>query len=143
MDNTEELLEDTVNAVIRMEESLEVAKQELELNPQFKQFLEYQRTVNQKAADAWKTVEQEMIKHEIKQLKGSFGTITLAERLNWDVDEELLPKKFIKKVVDTTKLSATYRLEGKAPKGATPKYTKYLTKRLKKEDQDGRTEIHQ
>jgi len=99
-------------------------------NPQFQKFLDLQESVYEKASEVWKYVEEQMIEHEIKQLKGEFGTVSIAERLNWKTDDTL-PSKFYKKVVDTTKLSNTYRLEGKAPKGATPSTTKYLTKRLK------------
>lgn len=79
---------------------------------------------------AWKNVESQMIDNNIKSYKGEWGSLTIAERLGWETTKDL-PKKFYKKVVDTKKLSDTFRLEGEAPKGATPKYTKYLTKRIK------------
>ena len=72
-----------------------------------------------------------MIDNDIKQVKGDFGTLTIAERQGWTYDEKQLPNKFFKKVVDTKKITDTYRLEGKAPKGCEPYTTKYLTKRLK------------
>lgn len=124
------ILTERVVDVLENQKQLTELENELQLNPQFKKFLALQKQVNEQANDAWKYVEEKMIENDIKQLKGDFGTITLAERLNWDTTEEL-PNKFYKKVVDTKKLSDTFRLEGKAPKGATPSYTKYLTKRLK------------
>lgn len=78
----------------------------------------------------WDDIEQTMITHDIKQIKGEFGTLTIAERLKWQTSDEL-PSKFYKKVVDTKKLTDTYRLEGKEIKGASHSTTKYLTKRLK------------
>ena len=66
-----------------------------------------------------------------KTIKGDWGSITLAERQGWDIDENELPKKFFKRVVDTKRITDTFKLEGKAPKGATPRVTKYLNKRFK------------
>ncbi len=117
--------------ILRVVESAIKAQQSLTLNPLFVQFLELQKRINDEVADAWKTVETAMIENDIKQLKGDFGTITIAERQKWDIDEEVLPAKFFKKVVNTTKITDTFRLEGKAPKGCTPSTTKYITKRLK------------
>lgn len=121
-------MEDKILAVA---ESAVKAEQSLTLNPQFREFLAVQKRVNEEVADAWKQVETAMKEHNIKQLKGDFGTITLAERQNWEVDEEVLPAKFFKKTVDTKRITDTFRLEGKAPKGCTPVTTQYLTKRLK------------
>lgn len=123
-------LQTAVVEVLEGEKKLEAAKSALQLNPEFKKFLEMEKKFRETATDVWKTVEDQMIEHDIKQLKGDFGTITIAERLNWSTTDEL-PTKFYKKVVDTKRISDTFRLEGKAPKGATPSYTKYITKRLK------------
>lgn len=116
--------------IVDTERKLGELENELMMIPQFKNFLDLQKEVNEASTRVWKTVETLMIENDIKQLKGEFGTVTLAERLNWLTTDEL-PSKFYKKVVDTGKLSAAFRLEGKAPKGAVPNYTKYLTKRLK------------
>lgn len=79
----------------------------------------------------WDQVKDVMIEHDIKSIKGDWGSITIAERINWECDPTVLQPKFFKKVVDTKKLTDTFSLEGKLPKGATPSYTKYLTKRIK------------
>jgi hypothetical protein len=86
-----------------------------------------------KITDTWKQVESLMLKHDIKSIKGDWGILTIAERLNWSIGPEL-PPRFFKTVPDTTKISTIFRLEGKAPRGATPSYTKYLTKRIKGAD---------
>ena len=78
----------------------------------------------------WKGVEAQMIDKNIKSIKGDWGSLTIAERLNWKTTEEL-PAKFYKKVVDTTKLNATFRLEGKEIKGAIHSTSQYLMKRIK------------
>ncbi len=80
--------------------------------------------------DFWKGVETKMIEHDVKTIKGDWGTLTIAERIVWTYTDEL-PAKFFKKVVDTKKLTDTFRLEGKEPKGSAHAVTKYLTKRIK------------
>jgi predicted metal-dependent hydrolase len=81
--------------------------------------------------ETWAKVKETMVANNIKSIKGSWGSITIAERINWDYDPTMLAAKFFKKVVDTKKLSDAFKLEGKEPKGATVRYSKYLTKRLK------------
>lgn len=130
MQDISTILTGQIVEVLETEKELAVVQNELQMNPEFKKFLELQKSVNEHSAKVWKQVETAMIENDVKQLKGDFGTVTLAERLNWNTTDEL-PSKFYKKVIDTTKLSATFRLEGKAPKGAEPSYTKYITKRLK------------
>lgn len=101
---------------------------------QFKAFLNLQKDMQdlQKKMEAtWDNIEEQMIAHNIDSVKGDWGYITIAAGLKWNVDTDLLPRKFIKKVINTSKLTDTYRLEGKAPKGAVPSVKKYLTKRIK------------
>jgi hypothetical protein len=89
------------------------------------------KALQDKVDSAWRQVEALMIEKDIKSIKSDkWGSVTIAEKLGWTTTDEL-PSKFYKKVVDLKRLSDTFRLEGKAPKGAEPKYTKYLTKRLK------------
>lgn len=94
-----------------------------------KKVAEY-KALQDKLNEEWKSVEKLMIDNDIKSVKGDWGTLTIAERLNWTTTEELAPR-YMKTVPDTTKISTMFRLEGKAPKGATPSYTKYLTRRIK------------
>lgn len=120
----------TVTEIMAAEQELADAQVALQQIPEFQKYHTMQQELNSKMALFWKTVETEMIDNNIKSIKGDFGTITVAERLSFDTNDELQPK-FYKKVVDTKKLADTFRLTGKVPKGATPKYSKYLTKRLK------------
>lgn len=128
---TAEQAEKTVAKIVKSQN--ELAMQELELmnNPQFREFQQHQKEVNAMIADYWKKVEEGMIENNIKSIKGDFGSVTVAERTDFDIDYDELPAKFYKKVVDTKKIADTYKLTGKAPKGTTPKIKKYLTKRLK------------
>jgi hypothetical protein len=129
-DTPQALIEGEVIGALDLQKSLEDMQNELMQNEKFRQFLELSKTVPAQIDAAWKQIEAQMIEHNIKSLKGDYGSITIAEKLAWDTTDEL-PAKFYKKTVDTKKLSDTYRLEGRAPKGATPKTSKYLTKRLK------------
>lgn len=113
------------------ESQLSILENKLTLNPEFKQFIELKKSVDETAKKVWKEVEEEMIANNIKSIKGDFGSLTIAERQGWTYDEKQVPSKFFKKVVDTKKITDTYRLEGKAPKGCEPYTSKYLTKRLK------------
>lgn len=130
MTNPEEDLKAEVTEALALEKSLEEREAELMQNEQFRSFLEFQKAATSQIADVWKRIEAEMIANDIKNIKGDWGYLTIAERLNWKTNEDL-PQKFYKKVVDTKKISDTYRLEGKAPKGAEPYHTKYLTKGIK------------
>lgn len=118
MSNTEDKIKLTVQQTLELQREVEAKIAEI-------------KDAQSKIDETWASVERTMIDNDIKSIKGDWGSLTIAERIGWDTDEELLPKKFFKKVVDVKKLTDTYKLEGKAPKGATPKYTKYLTKRFK------------
>lgn len=89
------------------------------------------QTTQKQIDETWKKVETAMIDQDIKQIKGDWGTLTIAERLNWAIDKNELAPRYFKTVPDTTKISTLFRLEGKPPKGATPSYTKYLMRKLK------------
>lgn len=127
----EESIEGEVLDVISLEKQLEEAEADLMKVDQFVKFIQLQKKIKEQSTLLWEAVKNEMIAKDVKSIKGEWGSVTIAELLDWTVDKDLLPPKFFKKEVDKTKLSATFRLEGKSPKGAEPKYTKYLTKRIK------------
>lgn len=135
----EMVIEGEVVSALKEEGALqsELSKLEEELrevSPQFQTFIEKQaelRMVQAKNSEVWKQVESRMIEHNVKSIKGDWGSITIAERQNFKIDLALLPGKFIKKVPDTSRIAAAYKLEGKPPKGCEPYTTKYLTKRIK------------
>lgn len=82
--------------------------------------------------DTWDQVKEVMINNDVKSIKGDWGSITIADRTNYRapaLDE--VPKKFIKKALDTTKVQAHKDLTGELPKGVAESHTKYLTKRIK------------
>lgn len=125
------IISSEVEEVLNLEKSLAESEAALMTDDRFRRFLTLQKESQAQIAATWKKVEEQMIAHDVKSIKGDWGSITLAERIGWDIDMDTLPLKFIKKVADTTKITDSFRLEDKPPRGCTPKYTRYLTKRIK------------
>lgn len=115
------------------EKQLALAKltEELESSPQFAAFIEAQKAFREIESNVWKNIEQVMIANGVKTIKTNMATLSIATRTSYDIDLDELPNKFIKRVPDTTKIATAHKLNGEAPKGATPKYTSYLVKRIK------------
>lgn len=130
-DDPQDLINAEVSSALALNQELTDLEQQLSQNEQFRRFLELSKTVPAKLDETWKLVETQMLEHNIKKISGDWGSLTIAERILWEIDAEQLPNKFIKKVPDTKKITDTFRLEGKAPRGATAKYIKYLIKRIK------------
>lgn len=129
--NPEEEVKAEITEIVEKERQLIAMEVALSQNEQFKQFLAFQKEVKAQADTFWKKVEEQMIEHDIKTVKGDWGTVTIVERLGFDVDETELPRKYFKRVVDTTKLAQDYKLTDIAPRGATPKVTKFIRKTIK------------
>jgi hypothetical protein len=126
------LIQDEVEDVFALERTLEEMEKELAENELFRTFISKQKEAQAQIAATWKKVEQQMIEHDVKSIKGDWGSITIAERTNYKVvDMDALPNKFIKKVPDTTKIGQSHKLENKLPKGVETSVTKYLVKRIK------------
>jgi hypothetical protein len=127
----EDIIEGEVLDVLSLEKQLQEAEMALMQVEAFVKFTQLQKDVAEQTSKVWKQVERHMIEHDVKSLKGDWGSITIAERQNFKADIELLPNKFIKKTADTSKIATYYTLEGKLPAGVERSTTKYLTKRLK------------
>lgn len=126
---TEDDIKLEATGVVLMQQELELREQEIMQNEEFRTFLQLQRDVNKKAEELWAGIERHMIDNGIKNVKGDWGSLTIAERHSWITTNEL-PKKFTKVVADTKKLTDTFKLEGKEPKGAHLTYKYNLVKRL-------------
>jgi diacylglycerol kinase family enzyme len=111
--------------------TLQRMQNELEANPKFAQFIEAKKNFDTLASTLWGNVEQAMIDNNIKSIKTDKITLTIAERVSFDIDGELLPAKYYKKVPNTTLIANTFKLEGKPVKGTSPRFTQYLMKRIK------------
>ena len=104
-------------------------------SPEVQAFLQLQKKVETTATTLWAAVQNEMIAAGIKSVKGPWGSVTVAERANFDVDMDELPKRFIVKTADKKKIALEYKLKGVAPAGVEVSHTTYLTKRLKIPDE--------
>lgn len=106
--------------VIDMSLKVQELEQSLSANPQFIEFMQLRDAVSKKEAEVKKNIEQRMIENSIKKVViDTYGTFTIVDGKTWSYDEDELPRKFIKKAVDTTAVNNHYKLTGKLPKGAT------------------------
>lgn len=110
---------------------LNVELEKMMAAPEVQIFLEAQKLANEKSAETWKKIEELMIAGDIKKVEGDWGSLTIAERLDFDINEDELPPRYKKIVPDTTKIRTMYQLDRKDIAGAVPKYKNYLVKRLK------------
>lgn len=98
---------------------------------QFAEFVEQAKALQNVLEEAWGIVEQQMLDRNVKQVKGDWGTLSIAERRNWKVTGNL-PPRFYKQTVDTSKLNFMQAHGEKLPKGVVMSKSKYMTKKLVK-----------
>lgn len=92
----EQQLKQQVENILDVEKKFSAYEQQLMQDEQFKEFLRKQKEVKKQISDTWKVVEQAMLEHGIKSVKGDWGSITIAERLNWSTPEDAACKLAIK-----------------------------------------------
>ncbi len=105
----------------------------LNANPEFAKFLAARKEFAELEAKVWKRVEQVMIDNNLKTVKTDKMTLTIANRISFDIDQSVLPEPYFKRVPDTTKIAGQFKLHGTPVDGTAPKYTQYLVKRIKAE----------
>ena len=123
--------EDEIKAEVARIVEAESELARIATDPAVQQFIQLQKKVENTGKVFWPLVEEQMIKAGIKSVKGPWGSVTVAEKTNFEVNMEELPKKFIIKAADKKAIGNYYKLTGSAPKGVTPSLTTYLTKRIK------------
>jgi hypothetical protein len=133
MENVEQQIKSELELYDERQTALQQLEQELQADPKFAQFLEARKSFAELEAQVWSKVEQVMLDNNIKTIKTDKVTLTMAERTNFEIDLDLLPAKYIKKVPNTTLIGSEFKLTGKPVKGTTPSKKLYLTKRFKKE----------
>lgn len=131
MPSSTEEIKAEVQEILALERQVNETESALMQLDAFQAFIKLQKTFKEKSAEVWKTIEKQMLDNDIKSVKGDWGSLTIAERTDFDIDPALLPSKFFVKSPDVAKIRGTYKLEGVPPKGTTPKVKKYLTKRFK------------
>lgn len=131
-------VDDLLTSEAKLKGELVKLEEQLAGIPAFNAFLQVQAQLNlqnAKAADVWKQVEEKMLENNVKSIKTDKVTLTIVERTSFDIDTDLLPNKYIKKVPNTTLIGSEFKLTGKPVKGTTPRKSFYLTKRFKKESE--------
>lgn len=128
----DELKLQVIQLVSEERELVELENQIMQANPRLGEFLKRQKEFATKSDLFYKSIEDQMISNSIKSIKGDWGSLTIAERTNYkapSIDD--VPPRFIKKALDTSKISAEFKLKGKLPKGVESSQTLYLMKKIK------------
>lgn len=120
-----------IKDLTRIRKSLQTSKSsDMKNSEAFLDFLTIQSEVTKELEKTWQVVKQQMDLYGITKIDGDWGHILLAERKNWLITGSLAPR-FYRRVADTGKLAAYYKLHDKPPTGTTLSTTKYLTKKIK------------
>lgn len=131
MPKTDTSVESQVQEVIALQTKAQEIELAIQSNHTIRELTRQKSELDGKIADFWKAIEEAMIATGTKSIKGDWGYVTLVEKIgSWTVTDKL-PAKFMKKVLDSTKISNHFKLTGKAPEGATPNFTRYLRKEIK------------
>lgn len=138
---TEEELKEEAKSELATVQTLESQLSELELalsqDERFQNFLTLQKTVADKSREVMKKLETQMIDNGIKSIKiDTWGTLTIVDAKKWTYNTDELPKKFIKKAVDTTAINNYFKLSNKLPKGASYEPNQYIKATPKKQKED-------
>lgn len=128
---TTELVKAELEVYQEKELALKQLTEALEADPKFKAFIQAQQEFRKLESEVWKRVEETMLKHNVKSIKTDLVTLTIVERTNFDIDLDLLPKKYIKRVPNTTLIGSEFKLTGNPVKGTTPTKSQYLMKKFK------------
>lgn len=131
--NPEQAVKHELEVYEKKQLALDELTKQLESNPEFKAFIKARNDFQKVEAAVWKNIEEVMIANDVKSIKTDKMTLTIAERTSFDIDLDLLPNKYIKRVPNTTLIGSEYKLTNKPVKGTTPKVSHYLTKRFKSE----------
>lgn len=131
--DTETVVKHELELYQKKQLALEELTKQLESNPEFKAYIKARNDFQKMEAEVWKRVEEVMIENDVRSIKTDIMTLTIAERTSFDIDLDLLPGKYIKRVPNTTLIGSEYKLTGKPVKGTSPKVTHYLVKRIKAE----------
>lgn len=82
--------------------------------------------------EAEATILEAMVAHDIVKLEGDWGYITKAVRKSYKAEDiARISPEYLKKVLDTTKVSAQVTLSGALPEGIAQSETVYITKKFK------------
>lgn len=124
-------LEEEASALHEQQVQLVILEKELEKNEQFKNYLSLKNKINSQDALFRESVKNDMVKHGIPKLQGSWGSITLVKREDYKVvDEKKIPSEYKEEkkviVVDTKAIKEDYILTNVLPAGVEIKTSQYV-----------------
>lgn len=99
---------------------------------QFAQFVQQAKALQNVLEEAWGTVEQQMLDHNVNKLDGKWGSITITHpELLTITDARLLDTAMTKPALDTKKVHGYVEVFGELPAGVGTRTIKKFTKRIK------------
>lgn len=129
MNATKSLVPIKVQNVLDLQDHLVIKNGIIEQTPELLNFLAVAKDLESQIKASYSYLEEQMVKHNVRAVKGGWGSLTIAERLNWTAAGKVAPK-FYKKTLDTAKVKAYYVAMNRLPNGIDVSTTKYLTKKL-------------
>lgn len=121
---------DQVKNLIQIRKSLKRGKAgKLANNQAFLDFLTIQKQITAEIDATWDTIREQMAEHNIKTIKGDWGSIGFTKPVDSFKADGKVDSKFTKPVLDTSKVKAYFALNGKLPKNVLNRsYVKFYKK---------------
>lgn len=129
MNTTRTLVPVKVKNALDLENQLVIKNGIIEQTPSLLNFLQVAKELEEQIEASYAYLKEQMVQNDVRAVKGEWGSLTIAERLNWKAIDTVAPR-FYKKTLDTSKLKAYYIAMNRLPNGVDVSTTKYLTKRL-------------
>lgn len=120
---------DQVRNLVQIRKSLARGKAgKLADNQAFMDFLAIQKQLESEFEATWSVIRAQMEQYGISSIKGDWGYVTMAQRTNFSGAST---PRFMKKVLDTSKVKAYMKLHGdKLPDGVKMSTTRFLQKKI-------------
>lgn len=117
--------------IVKVEDQLATSAFNLNIaNPaQMAEFVAIAKRAQEQLDAAWQLVKDQMVERGMTSVKGDWGAVLTAERINWKITDQI-DEYYTKRVADTKKLAAAFAAN-ELPAGADFTTTIYVTKRLK------------
>jgi hypothetical protein len=94
-----------VRKILKMESELMQVQKQLNLNPEFRKFIDTQKKVQEQTDAFWAKIKEQMIASGVKNIKGDWGYITIGETFSYSVtDISKVPEEFTFEDIDVDAL---------------------------------------
>lgn len=129
MNTTKTPISTKVRHSLELEGQLVIKNGVIEQTPILLNFLQVTKELEEQIEASYAYLKEQMVANNVRSVKGEWGSLTIAERLNWKTIDTVAPR-FYKKTLDTSKLKAYYIAMNRLPNGVDVSTTQYLSKRL-------------